>query len=147
MRRRLAGLHAQVDGLRRELRAVQFRIESVAADVMKDCRILATTVHRTYLPRQVDREFDTVIIDEAGAVMTAMAVTAAARARKRVVCAGDFRQLGAPVHAKTWTARRWLGTDVFAIAGIPKAVERGQPPAHLVLFAGSSGWRATSRGS
>lgn len=131
---RLTSLHAQIRRLRSELRAAQSCLETVATDVMKQCRVLATTVHRAYLPRQVDRDFDTVIIDEAGACMPAMAIAAAARARRRIICAGDFRQLGAPVHAKTWRAKRWLGTDVFTIAGIPEAVERGESPAHLVTL-------------
>ncbi len=133
-RLRLSALQAQAEHFRAELEVVRSGMETVATDVMKQCRIIATTVHRAYLPRQVDRDFDTVIIDEAGACMPAMAIAAAARAGHRVICAGDFRQLGAPVHAKTWAARRWLGTDVFTIAGIPKALQRGESPAHLVTL-------------
>ncbi len=115
-------------------RSLEERVERVPADVMRDCRILATTVHRAYLPGQVDRAFDTVIIDEAGAVMGAMAVAAAARARRRVICAGDFRQLGAPVYANTILARRWLARDVFTIAGIPGMIARGRTPDYLVAL-------------
>lgn len=131
---RVATLRKHAELLRAEERSLKSRLETVAIDVMRGCRIVATTIHRAYLPRQVDRDFDTVIIDEAGAATGAMAITAAARAQRHLVCAGDFRQLGAPVHAKTLAARRWLARDVFTIAGVPTAVERGHHPTHLVTL-------------
>lgn len=133
-RSRLAAVQTRLEQLQAEVRVLRRRFDTAAADVMKGCRILATTVHRAYLPGQVDRTFDTVVIDEAGAVMLPMAVTAAARATRRIVCAGDFRQLGAPVHAKASTARRWLARDVFEVAGIPQLIERGRQPSHLVTL-------------
>lgn len=133
-RSRLASVHIRLGTLEREVRALCNRLDAVAGEVMAGCRILATTVHRAYLPKQVDRVFDTVIVDEAGAVMLPMAVTAAARATRRIVCAGDFRQLGAPVHSKTAAAKRWLARDVFEVAGIPRLIGRGRRPSHLVTL-------------
>ena len=133
-RSRLAWVQSRLATVEQEVRVLGKRLDHVADEVMKGCRILATTVHRAYLPKQVDRVFETVIVDEAGAVMLPMAVTAAARATRRIVCAGDFRQLGAPVHAKTMAADRWLARDVFAVAGIPRLIERGRRPSHVVTL-------------
>lgn len=134
LRATLDGVVSRLSDRRTAAAELRGAIECVRTDVLARCRVLATTVHRTFLPNQFDRDFDAVIIDEAGAVMLPMAVCAASRARKRIICAGDFRQLSAPVEAKTAAARRWLARDVFTLAGIPQLVEQGRTPAHLIML-------------
>lgn len=125
---------ARLGQLRAAAEQIRGRMALIKTEALAGCRVLATTVHRTFLPNQFDRHFDTVIIDEAGAVMLPMAVCAASRARKRIICAGDFRQLSAPVEAGTMRARQWLSRDVFTLAGIPQLVDQGRMPAHVVML-------------
>lgn len=134
MRLRLRVACLEISSLRTEADAMRRRLDTVDDDVMARCRVMATTVHRAYLPGQIRRDFDTVIIDEAAAVMAPMAIAAEARARRRIICAGDFRQLGAPVQARTIAARRWLGRDVFGLADIPRLIRQRLSPPHLVTL-------------
>lgn len=134
LRAMLDEVAARLGELRKAADELRGRVGLVRSDALAGCRVLATTVHRTFLPNQFDRDFDTVIIDEAGAVMLPMAVCAAARARTRIILAGDFRQLSAPVEAGTVGARQWLSRDVFTLAGIPQLVNQGRMPAHVVML-------------
>lgn len=119
-------LDQQVDRGRRTLSALPRRL-------IDRCPILVTTIHRAYLPGQLDRLADTVVIDEAGMTPLAAAYYVAGLGRS-VVIAGDFRQLPAVVQSRKPDAQRWLGTDAFHAAGIPSAVEHGNDPPSLVVL-------------
>jgi hypothetical protein len=106
-------------------------IEQVKQSVIDRCRILATTVYKTYLKGQVERQFDVVIIDEASMLMLPMSFYAAGRASQAVVVAGDFRQLPPIVMSDGPLAAEWLKKDAFEKAGIPQAVSTGTQPRHL----------------
>ena len=127
LERRIAQLDARADVLRRG-------IATVGPDVLRRARIVACTAQRTCMRGQIGRDFDTVIVDEAAAITPPLAVSAAALAHRRVVLAGDFRQLPAPVRARTPLARRWLGRDPFTIARIPQLVAAGRGASHVVML-------------
>lgn len=98
-------------------------------------RIVATTLHRAYLPGQLDRSFDAVIVDEASAAsFPVLFAGVALRARRRVVIGGDFRQL--PPVVRSWERRAevWLGRDAFQVGGLVEAVENGASPPTLSLL-------------
>jgi hypothetical protein len=76
---------------------------------------------------------DRVVIDEASMAGLAQIVLAVGLGRRTVVF-GDFRQLPPIVQSSTPAARRWLGTDVFSIAGVPAAVARGTPEERVHLL-------------
>ena len=105
-------------------------LESEIAELLARCRILATTVHRTYgYGGNAPRHFDTVVVDEASTLMPPLVYWAAGLAARSVTVAGDFRQLP-PVVAATPAAPSTLKRDVFEVAGIPHRLK--QPPAYLV---------------
>lgn len=107
---RLAEVRGQLDGIRDA--------------VLKNCRVLATTVYRTYAGPAFPRLFDVVVIDEASMLMLPLSFYAAGLATKAVTVAGDFRQLPPIVQSKSPEADLWLKRDVFAAAGIPESLRQ-----------------------
>jgi len=107
-------------------------LDELRSQVIKNCKILATTIYRTYLKGQVERSFDVVVIDEASMLALPMSYYGAGLAAKHVVVAGDFRQLPPIIMSKDDLAIEWLKQDVFHKAGIVKAVKQRNFPDSLV---------------
>ena len=120
--------------LEQRIAELQQQIEQVRQEVLQRCRILATTVYRTYLKGQVERQFDVVVIDEASMLMLPMSFYAAGLALQSVTVAGDFRQLPAIVMSNERLAVDWLKTDVFCKAGIPQQVATERLPSYLAAL-------------
>lgn len=113
-------LQQQLDELGRKRKRIQDEVRS-------HCRVLGATVAKAVQSRKLLDEIDVVVIDEAGMVNLPSAWFAAGLARKRVIVAGDFRQLPAVTkgdgdrgaseeereHSREWTAR-----DAFHAAGL-----------------------------
>jgi len=131
-RARLQPLEEREKQLQQRLQELDTQLAAVRDEVLRNCRVLATTVYRTYLKKQVERSFDVVIVDEASMLMLPMAYYAAGLAKQAVVVAGDFRQLPPIVTARVALTDEWLKKDVFEKSGIASAVTRQQRPAHLV---------------
>jgi hypothetical protein len=131
---RLASADNRSKGLEQRIAELQKQIEQVRQEVLNRCRILATTVYRTYLKGQVERQFDVVVIDEASMLMLPMSFYAAGLTLQSVTVAGDFRQLPAIVLSNEPHAVDWLKTDVFCKAGIPQQVATKQLPPHLAAL-------------
>jgi hypothetical protein len=114
----------EVDG---ELQRVNDELGKVADSVRARCRVMGTTIAKALRTRSIMDDVDTVIIDEAGMVDLPSAWCAAGLAKKRVVVAGDFRQLPAVTHgsdnkeagddAKRHSAL-WMDRDAFHAAGL-----------------------------
>jgi hypothetical protein len=126
------GLRQALARVGEDLKRVEVERANVQATVQSTIRVTASTVAGAVSDRLARGEFDTVVLDEAGMVDLASAFAVTALARRRVVIAGDFRQLPAIVKAnpdrlrgtdrsawKTWYAR-----DVFTAAGM--TTEAGQ---------------------
>lgn len=127
LRTRLSQVRQQIEILDRELAALE-------QQVLANCRILATTVYRTYLTKFPTRQFDVVIVDEASMLMPPLVYYAAGLSMHSVTVTGDFRQLPPIVLSDERLAREWLKKDVFEIAGIPQQLGQEQPPSHLVAL-------------
>ena len=69
------------------------QIQEVKSEVLKNCRVLASTVTKTYLKPEDFIEYDVVVIDEASMLMLPQAAYAASLSKEKVVLAGDFMQL------------------------------------------------------
>ncbi|WP_073925379.1 AAA domain-containing protein [Streptomyces sp. CB03911] len=116
---RAEALHQQIQELDAERRRLQDTVRS-------RCRVLGTTVARAVQSRRLMDEIDVVVIDEAGMVDLPSAWVAAGLAGKRVVVAGDFRQLPAVTKAAGDDAdkdqqphsRQWAARDAFHAAGL-----------------------------
>jgi ssDNA-binding Zn-finger/Zn-ribbon topoisomerase 1 len=136
-----ADLRAKVNALRTRLDKIRERIASIERElaaleqaVLARCRILATTVYRTYLGKAALRQFDVVVIDEASMLMPPLVYYSAGLGTQSVTVAGDFRQLPPIVASDEPLAEEWLKQDVFEKAGIPKRLERRESTPHLVAL-------------
>ena len=134
-----AELRSRRDRLRGRLAEIQERATAIEGEqtalettVLARCRVLATTVHRTYVHLGPPRRFDTVVVDEASTLMPPLVYWAAGLATRSVTVAGDFRQLPPIVMAKEVVATKWLARDVFEVAGIPDGLGNGQSMPYLV---------------
>ena len=84
-----------------------------------------------------------VVIDETGMVNLPSAWYAAGLAGKRVVLAGDFRQLPPVTHGSSSRkaskedqehSRRWMDRDVFHAAGLIDLAGQAQPVSRMICL-------------
>jgi ribosomal protein L37AE/L43A len=130
----LKDLDAAVEQLVGKIVEVQKQVDQLRSEVIANCRVLATTVYRTFLKGQIERSFDVVVIDEASMLALPMSYYASGLATNHVVVAGDFRQLPPIIMADGELADEWLKKDVFYKAGIPKFAGQGRLPRHTVAL-------------
>lgn len=133
LRSRLPALEKRLEAIRERMVSLDGMLAALEQQVLDRCRIMATTVYRAYLGRQVSRQFDVVVIDEASMLMPPLVYYAAGLATRSVTVAGDFRQLPPIVLSEGELARRWLKRDVFDVCGIPRQLAK-KPPDHLVIL-------------
>ncbi|MGW7535114.1 AAA domain-containing protein [Amycolatopsis sp. NPDC054798] len=135
---RLAALAADC---RERLAALQEKLRTIEDVVRDNCRVMGTTVAKAVQSRFLINKFDTVVIDEAGMVNLPSAWYAAALAAKRVVVAGDFRQLPAVTRASSDRkatpetrahSERWMDRDAFHAAGLVDDLGQVRPHPCLV---------------
>lgn len=131
---RLERLRAQQGQIRERIAAIDRQLAELEQQVLARCKILATTVYRTYLVKNVPRQFDAVVIDEASMLIPPLVFYAAGLARQSVTVAGDFRQLPPIVMSDERLAAEWLKCDVFDKAGIPQQLKPEEPTPHLVAL-------------
>ncbi|WP_434581727.1 AAA domain-containing protein [Carbonactinospora thermoautotrophica] len=135
-------LRRQLADCERELAEVRGQRRALLDDLTGRCRVHAATTVKAYSSRLP--EADVVVVDEAGMVDLAEAFYVAGLARKRVVFAGDFRQLPAIVNGHTDArttedernlVRTWLARDVFTAAGLVDANGLVVPDSRLASLA------------
>ncbi|HVT60922.1 MAG TPA: AAA domain-containing protein [Thermoanaerobaculia bacterium] len=134
LRAKLGTLRTRLGQIRGRIAAIDRGLAAIEQEVLARCRILATTVYRTYLGKAAPRQFDVVVVDEASMLMPPLVYFASGLARRSVTVAGDFRQLPPIVVSDQPLAEQWLKRDVFQIAGIPEKMHRRQPMPYLVAL-------------
>ncbi|UKY53177.1 AAA domain-containing protein [Streptomyces inhibens] len=129
----LPGRHAlatQAEHLQQQISALEEQRRQIEETVRSKCRVLGATVAKAVQSRKLLDGVDVVVIDEAGMVDLPSAWYAAGLAGKRLVVAGDFRQLPAVTKgdgdrkatpAEHDHARQWTAQDVFHTAGLVTA--------------------------
>ncbi len=132
LRSQLAAVSGVVKQKEARLAEVRGQLDGIREAVLKNCRVLATTVYRTYAGPALPRLFDVVVIDEASMLMLPLSFFAAGLATKAVTVAGDFRQLPPIVQSQSPEAALWLKRDVFASAGVPESLRKGERHPGLV---------------
>lgn len=133
-RNALDKLQKQISEIDKELNEIQKQLDELRSQVIKNCKVLATTIYRTYLKGQIERRFDVIVIDEASMLALPMSYYGAGRASQHVVIAGDFRQLPPIIMSSETLAEEWLKQDVFYKAGIVRSIEQNKPPDSLVAL-------------
>lgn len=123
----VARLREDAGRLQQRLDDLQKERQKIADTVRSRCRVLGTTVSKAVQTRRLLDEVDVVVIDEAGMVNLPSAWYTAGLARKRVVLAGDFRQLPAVTRGSNNRkapaqdaehSRLWMDRDAFHAAGL-----------------------------
>jgi hypothetical protein len=134
-------LRSQAQQLVDHLAQVEKARRDVAATVRARCRVLGTTVQKAVQSRSLMDQVDVVVIDEAGMVALPLAWCAAGLAGKRVVVAGDFRQLPAVTQGSSNRSasapdlehsRLWMDRDAFTAAGLVDASGTARQDARMV---------------
>ncbi|MGW9636485.1 AAA domain-containing protein [Nocardiopsis alba] len=110
-----------------ELEHIHKERARIVESIRARCRVMGTTLAKALQSKPLMDQVDTVIIDEAGMVDLPSAWCAAGLAGKRVVVAGDFRQLSAITKGKgshklnadeKRHAAQWMDLDAFHAAGL-----------------------------
>ncbi|MEU8476359.1 AAA domain-containing protein [Streptomyces hygroscopicus] len=121
--RRAEALQKQIDDLDQQRRKIHDTVRS-------RCRVMGATVSKAVQSRKLLDRVDVVVMDEAGMVDLPSAWLAAGLAGKRVVVAGDFRQLPAvtkgegdqkATERERAHSRQWASRDAFHAAGLVSA--------------------------
>lgn len=114
---------AELAVLRTQLLAAQEAVKQAVDTHVQQCSVVATTTTLAYMPTSPvgKKMWDTVIVDEATMVAPAICTFLASKARKRLLVAGDPRQLG-PVYEEHGPSneetRYWLGRDLFEVSRV-----------------------------
>ena len=120
--RRGAG-EAEVSVMRSELLALQEEVKGAIEEHVAQCRVVATTTTLAYLSTSpvAKAQWNTVLVDEVTMVPPAMCAFLGSLADRRLLLAGDPRQLG-PVYERNSGSNdrtfAWMGEDVFVRSGI-----------------------------
>ncbi|WP_406167152.1 AAA domain-containing protein [Streptomyces canus] len=132
-RSRLAGvpvrtvLVGQAEAFQKELDELDRQRRKIQDTVRSKCRVMGATVAKAVQSRRLLDRVDVVVIDEAGMVDLPSAWLAAGLAGKRVIVAGDFRQLPAVTKGESDRkatdeerahSREWAARDAFHAAGL-----------------------------
>ncbi len=123
LRRRQRETTEALQSAQRRLAEIDAAIAALARVILREARVVATTLARLSIMDELLAEpYDTVVVDEASIIPVPYVWLAALVAKRRVVVAGDFRQLP-PIamgedEKRYPRAARWLARDVFAAAGI-----------------------------
>ncbi len=76
------------------IEAIQEEISQKRTAIMQNAKVIACTAYRPLLDKEIiAMKFDCVVVDEASMLQLPLYFCAAALAQKRIVVAGDFRQL------------------------------------------------------
>ncbi len=129
---RVTALQTRLHQSHERIAAIDRELAEIEQQVIAHCRILATTVYRTYISKNTMRQFDVVVVDEASMLMPPLVYYSAGLAVKSVTVAGDFRQLPPIVTSDEPLAEQWLKRDVFEVAGIAKHVEQRETTSTLI---------------
>ena len=95
------------------------RITEIERTLVKQSRLIATTLTRTNTSLLIAAErFEAVIVDEASMGLPPAVFAALCLATKTVIIVGDFLQLPPITTAKTEHTKAWLARDIYQIARI-----------------------------
>jgi len=138
-----AALTRDVEEDARRIEALERQLRSIRDTVRSKCRVMGATVAKAVQSRRLLDRVDVVVIDEAGMVDLPSAWLAAGLAGKRLIVAGDFRQLPAVTkgagdrHASDEErafSERWAARDAFHAAGLVAGDGRVRQDARLVAL-------------
>lgn len=120
------------------------QLEELLNSIYKEAKVIATTLTKSYSSKIIlNREYDSIIIDEASMAPLPALWYAAGLAKQKVVIVGDFLQLPPIVKyrasknrgeteedlkAKEKLVNDWLKSNIFETSGIVDSISSGTKP-------------------
>jgi len=105
--------------LKKKRQELQQHMSKELERVIKDSNVVLTTVSKYFVDSTVNSNcYDNLIIDEASMLSIPHFIALGMNVRKRIIIAGDFRQLGPVVLSQSEAAKKWLQKDVFQFSGL-----------------------------
>ncbi len=99
-------------------------IEEIESNMLKEARLVATTLTKTYLSKQIDPlTFDVLIVDEVSMAPQPMLFWAASKALSAITIVGDFKQLPPICASEDELAKKWLEKSIFNTLNIDEVEE------------------------
>lgn len=128
-------LAAELKQVREHLSAARDKLKDVANEIIQRASVVGSTLSRFVLSDPLwNWRPDAVLLDEASMVSFPWVLAAAARLGKRLVIFGDFRQLPPVYQARSDLAHRWMGRDVFDVAGVRERIDAGEDDPRVTLL-------------
>ena len=128
----------EMDHIQAKLNEIQKKMAELEKQAIMNAGIVGTTLAKSYLSDVLrERQFDTVILDEASMASIPALWCAAYLAEKNIVIVGDFLQLPPIVLANTPMAQEWLGKDIFNHSKMQEMAEKKNKdirPANFVML-------------
>src|SRR5215469_4670911 len=132
---RISRLIRQSDDLTAKIRAIEAELDAIAAKILKEAKLIATSLTKATISKQIDGQFfDVLVVDEASMAPMPSLFYATGRASQKVIVVGDFRQLPPICVSETPLAQKWLARDIFEQAGIQRAVDEQKPEPRLTML-------------
>lgn len=92
---------------------------------IREAQVLVTTLARLTTREELfPLRFDVAVCDEASSAPLPYVWYATCLAARKAIALGDWKQLAPIVQARTRAARRWLGRDIFQVAGVAQGGAR-----------------------
>jgi len=86
---------------------------------VSNAKVIFSTAAKFHVDPSVNSiDYDNLVIDEASMMSVPHFMPMAAKANKRIIITGDFRQLGPVVLSRSKLADKWLFNDLFKFAGL-----------------------------
>jgi hypothetical protein len=132
---RIKYLEGQLDQLARTIRKLEEELGAIAAKILREAKLIATSLTKATIARQMDaQKFDVIVVDEASMVPMPALYIATNRATQKVIVVGDFRQLPPICISDDEAAKKWLERDIFNQAGVQKAVDEGRSDPRMTML-------------
>jgi len=120
-------LNENIRSLEAQIQMIEETLKRIEEIIISEATVVGTTLTRAYLRDAIQsRRFDTVILDEASMAPIPALWIAASLSIKNAVVVGDPRQLPPIVISDKEMPQKWLGRDIFEVAGLNDV--NNQPP-------------------
>ncbi len=118
-----------------QIKLIKDKIQMVAQEIIKDAKLIGTTITKGYLNQDIySRKFDVVIVDEASMAPLPALFFNCGLATSKVVIIGDFRQLGPIAKSKDELVKKWLKRDIFEVFGITEKINKNEQEPRMAVL-------------
>lgn len=118
-RKKLQSTFEQINQIEVEIAKIEEALSRVEEVIISEAEVIATTLTKAYLNNAVrSRRYDTLVVDEASMAPIPAIWVAASVVENNAVIVGDHQQLPPIVTSSTDLSKKWLGRDIFAVAGV-----------------------------